>query len=225
MRKLFLTILILVGSALMLSGYGESYSWNQKLTIEVDTPTGVVSGSAVTHVKIVMKAGLLDAWDGGGSFISGEANVIDLGNGKYLFSLLNNAGSLGGATHWAFYATQIEERKTWPLVGPMIQNANQPYMLKGDNQPMLVTFDDINDPTTIKKVSSNNLAASFGTGYSLKSITLEIIDEKVTQGEVETVLNWLSEYHNTQLDGDRYHSANASNPFANFLNILNFVRK
>ena len=56
--------------------------------------------------------------------------------------------------------------------------------------PLLVTFTDIDDPKTVRKVDPNNLAATLGPGYALKSITLEITDEPVTKGKVEEVLGW-----------------------------------
>lgn len=57
--------------------------------------------------------------------------------------------------------------------------------------PLLVTFDDIADPTTARRVDPSDLASMFGPGYALKAITLEITDEKVSAGRVEAVLGWL----------------------------------
>jgi hypothetical protein len=51
-----------------------------------------------------------------------------------------------------------------------------------DKYPLLVTFTDIADPKTVTKVDPDNLAATFGPGVALKRITLEITDEKVTEG-------------------------------------------
>ena len=56
--------------------------------------------------------------------------------------------------------------------------------------PLLVTFTDIIDPTTVKVVDPDNLAETFGPGASLKRITLEITDEPVTEGKIESVLGW-----------------------------------
>ena len=57
---------------------------------------------------------------------------------------------------------------------------------------MLVTFGDINVPASVKLVDPKNLAASFGPGYRLKDMTLEITDEAMTEGRVESVLTWLA---------------------------------
>lgn len=201
MKKLLIGLALVVGIPLVLTGCGESYSWNQKLTVEVNTPGSVVSASSITSVRYVLNAGLMDLWDGRGVYATGEAATIDLGDGKYVFALLKNSKRLEGVTHWAFYAIPSEERKTLPLIGPMIERSGLRFELNDENQPMLVTFDDINDPTSVKEVDPSNLAATFGPGFSLQSISLEITDEPVTEGEVEKVLGWL-----TGLKGGYLHS-------------------
>ncbi|MCA9468988.1 MAG: hypothetical protein KC643_26590, partial [Nitrospira sp.] len=47
---------------------------------------------------------------------------------------------------------------------------------------------DLTDPKTVQKVDPENLAATFGPGVELKRITLEITDEPVTEGKVESLL-------------------------------------
>lgn len=67
--------------------------------------------------------------------------------------------------------------------------------------PMLVTFDDITDPASVRLVDPSNLAASFGPGVRLKSVTLEVTDEAVTAGVVENVLECIKRQHScVQLD-------------------------
>lgn len=205
MKTILMKFLALLICGAALTGCGENYSWNQKLTVEVDTPSGIVSSSSVTSVRIVLKVGLMDLWDGKGSAVTGEAVSIDLGNGKFLFALLKNSRRLEGATHWAFYETSIEERKTWPLIGPMIEKSDLRYELKGANQPMLVTFEDISDPASVKEVDPTDLAATFGAGYELKSVALEISDEPITEGRVNKVLVWLE-----TLEGGYLHGGSTS---------------
>ena len=57
---------------------------------------------------------------------------------------------------------------------------------------MLVTFTDIADPATVREVSPDNLAASFGPGVSLRRITLGITKDRVTEGRVDKLLEWLA---------------------------------
>ncbi len=59
--------------------------------------------------------------------------------------------------------------------------------------PLLVTFTDIDDPASVKRVDPDDLVASFGEGYALKAITLGITNEAVTEGRVEDVLGWIVE--------------------------------
>ena len=58
--------------------------------------------------------------------------------------------------------------------------------------PLMVTFGNLADPTSVRRVDPADLAASFGPGIRLKSITLEITAEPVTEGRVEKVLGWLT---------------------------------
>jgi hypothetical protein len=45
-------IMALIGSALAAAGCAKSYSWNQKLTVEVNTPEGVKTGSSVVSISV-----------------------------------------------------------------------------------------------------------------------------------------------------------------------------
>jgi hypothetical protein len=73
-----------------------------------------------------------------------------------------------------------------------------------DDYPMLVTFGDIDDPTSVQRVDPENLAATFGAGVRLKRITLTITDDPLTE-KIEGVLGWYSEYWNNsyRLAGER----------------------
>lgn len=57
-----------------------TYSWHQKLTVEVETPRGVVSGSAVSQIVVDYFPQILpDAISRKATF-TGEATVVDLGD-------------------------------------------------------------------------------------------------------------------------------------------------
>ena len=62
--------------------------------------------------------------------------------------------------------------------------------LTGPTLPRLVTFADIDDPTSVVLVDPENSAASFSPGVRLVSVTLEVTEEPVTLGRVEKVLDW-----------------------------------
>ncbi|MCB1452429.1 MAG: hypothetical protein KDJ43_02190 [Rhizobiaceae bacterium] len=172
------------------------YEWRQKITVEVETPQGLVSASSVAEIawwgvpKILPEATPRD-WS-----VNAEAVVVPLPDGKYLFALVRTA-------HLIARAVLFDP----PYGGdPYLKPASQMKPFKGEahavqpeNYPLLVTFDDIDDPTTVKRVDPDDLAASFGHGVSLKRITLEITDEPVTKGEVEKMLGWLGPHLETTL--------------------------
>jgi hypothetical protein len=63
-----------------------------------------------------------------------------------------------------------------------------------DRWPMLVTFDDIAKPETVRGVNPDDLAAVFGEGVRLKAVTLEITEEAVTDEALDALLPWLETY-------------------------------
>ena len=169
-----------------------SYAWNQKLTVEVETPEGVVIGSSVVAVKWRQYP---DVWQEIRSVRDsheGEASIIELPNGKYLFVLLSNA-TPSLALH--VFATS----KVGSGMDPRIVPASEVNSHKGEiksipgvHYPLFVTFDDLDDPASVKRVDPDDLEASFGEGYSLKSATLEITDEEITEGRIVDLLPWFN---------------------------------
>ena len=209
-RLAHITALLL--AAVVLAGCRDYHHWNQKLTLEVLTPGGMVTGSSVVQVE---------AWFGqlpmSGNEVSyevtGEATMVEVAPGRYLFALLD-----GNTKERMYYATRGRFkdmlRGEWLFEIPKLKGKAQLY---GDTMPMLVTFGDINLPQTVREVKPDELSKHFGPGVSLVSATLEITDEPVTTGRVEDVLGWLGEYYNKRLDGQRYGTIEAANRFANSL--------
>jgi hypothetical protein len=192
-------IMGLIGAAVLLVGCSKSHSWNQKLTVTVNTPEGEKSGSAVTRVsKYVGRGFATDSVESSG--LSGEATIVDLGGGKYLFALLSNTG-LSNTVHLVEYTWGDSIKRDPKLEGLDQVNARyeafsqirEQRPLPRKNYPLLVTFTDINDPKSAREVKPDKLSAAFGGGYSLKSIKLEITEDAVTEGEVQKILPWIGD--------------------------------
>lgn len=175
---------------------GQTVSWHQRLTITVETPAGEVSGSAVTEVVVVSlpktlpDAGVVDA------SLRGEAVAIEVTPGKYLFVLLDNG--LGWAQE-AYDKNQVGSvfRENMRFIEAQ---AGQPAVaMRPDGLPLMVTFDSLSDSTTVRKVDPADLAATFGPGVSLNSVTLSITNEPMTQGRIDRLLPWLGRYPDTRL--------------------------
>tara|TARA_R110002072_G_scaffold38314_28_gene111150 strand:+ start:3980 stop:4486 length:507 start_codon:yes stop_codon:yes gene_type:complete len=58
--------------------------------------------------------------------------------------------------------------------------------------PMFVTFGDLSEPTSVRQVDPDDLGGTFGEGYSLKRITVEITDDPLIFG-IEERLTWLTD--------------------------------
>lgn len=171
-----------------------TYGWHQKLTLVVETPDGVETGSAVTAVLFKFENGFPFPEAGGlVSEIQGEATVVDLGEGRYLFALIVKNDTIKLA------------RASFPDRIPPISNTARVKQifsiieaLKGvgkvplKDAPLLVTFGDLSDPASVMRVDPADLAATFGAGFALREITLEITDDAVTDGVVEGVLGCLN---------------------------------
>lgn len=198
-RSIFrlLPVLTVTLLAFALAGCGDpTYTWHQKMTVEVETSAGVRSGSSVIEVSAVIGTGFLAKKTAGSSVawkLRGEAVTMDLGDGRYLFALLKGnsyKSEPGRNALFVFTDWDAYDPRKHPLPADQVTRAprDRPVALGNEAYPLLVTFDDITDPTTVRRVDPYDLASVFGPGYALKAITLEITDEKVTAGRVESAL-------------------------------------
>lgn len=163
---------------------GLQNTWNEKITLIIDTPTGVVSAYSIQRVSQGSKSGVAS---GGSAARKGEAVVIELPSAektRYLFALLQ-----GGYLANGIYKTD----RNW-YTGIADLDDLSPKVLKGKNRPRLVMFEDVSDPNSLKLIDPDDLAASLGAEYSLKAITIEITDEDMTKGKLEEVLKWWLTY-------------------------------
>ena len=194
--KWLAAIVMLCAAAVMLAGCGEmgfnNWDWHQRLTVEVDAGGKTVSGSSVTSI-LWWPNFFSGGWGGAPwhSKVEGEAVVVDLGEGRYLFALLSYSGNAEYIENLATRSLYDTTKRAWGRQEfRRVVNSKEPIIVPEKVYPLLVTFTDINDPKTVKKVDPRNLAVSFGPDYRLKSMTLEITNEEVTEGRVEQVLGW-----------------------------------
>lgn len=185
---------LLVIAAILAGGYwlyarGDE-SWRQKMVVTVSTPSGDVLGEAVTSVY-VHKNELFKDGAGHQFTIKGEAVVVDLGAGRYLFALLSSSDKVEHVAKLIPNYLSWVKGLPWEKANEAAPDLQGRIALPENLYPTLVTFADINDPKSLKEISLGNLAGAFGPGYALTSITLEITDASVTEGKVEAVLQWL----------------------------------
>jgi len=171
------------------------WHWNQKLTVSVMTPEGMKSGSSVVSVSVYDTPswwGLGDFRGAGSSSLSGEAVTVDLGNGRYLFALLTNYSHETARETFIPKEEQPRTKAEVIAVYDRLEEMRGSRELAPEHYPLLVTFDDINEPASVRRVDPGNMSASFGPGYLLNAVNISITDEPVTNAVVEGVLGWLA---------------------------------
>ena len=184
-----------------LAGCGDQYAWNQKVTVQVETPDGVRTGSSVQHVSVSHQTNdtIVGLQNGhtGSTGVAAEAVVVDVrpdagpDEPRYLFML--NRRPSGDP----FYVARIAQEAIGDDLGKIepgrryrtIQTAKGAvHRVPRDAYPLMVTLRDMTDPTSVTRVDPDDLAATFGPGVRLAAVTLEIVDADVTRGRVIDVL-------------------------------------
>jgi len=179
-----------------LSGCYERHQWRQKLTIVVETPSGEVTGSSVVQVNANYYGQLPATGTEVEYWTSGEATMVEIAPGKYLFALLGGArGLFYDAARERFQGLSREE---WLREIP---RQTQPVELQDTSLVTFATFLDIGQPSSFTLLQTEEFEKYFGTGIGLKSISLEITSEQVTRGRVEGFIEQLYGAKSGQLFG------------------------
>lgn len=184
-----------------------------RMTLEVVTPDGVKNGSAVWSRGISKSIGPISRYN---SSFKAEAVAVDLPNGQTLFMLVKGQEGMLDAYFPELMADRVKFDRVAHVSAiassngsktlPCTPEAESAWPHKAwrtsknyDNYcPMLVTFKDIKDPSSVQLVDRSNLSASFGAGYKLNAITVQVTDEPVTAG-IRQRFGWLGKYPEPRL--------------------------
>lgn len=238
-RSVLLTLLL----ALLLGGCG-AFTHNPyppfryRMTVEVETPEGLRTGSAVREVSFYPP--LLRAQSAVGTSYRGEAVAVDLPGGRVLYALLSSssgqpdyAGQIpfdvllpvpqgasvsphGREGSFAprnrefetLYATMIASREVRQVPR---ERARRWSVGPSEGWPLLVTFRDAADPASVVRVDADNPAATLGEGVRIRRIALVITDDPVTVG-IDKRLGWSRDYQRKWLNGESTVSQDMQNP-------------
>lgn len=181
----------------------QSYNLHYKITVIVETPEGIVTGSAVRQISnSVPRIDLPDV--GNPASVKGEAVVLDMGDRGVLFALISHESDnrfYRAFRHlWKKGGSTPEGIKFYASMPVGTKGTLSPYRWPG--YPKLVTFKDMNDPKSVTlaqewvisggkkplELKADHMEELFGKGVKLKDITLEITDEPVTLGVVDRYL-------------------------------------
>lgn len=190
-------------------------NYRYRLTVEVDTPQGLRSGSSVIAVKC--GAVRLPAVGGAGCHARGEAVAVDLPDGRTLFALtrgehnpdLINYLASSAVMPTSTDADSLTRDEQWRRRAAFLAQPREvPRTVKGgpigkdmvDNYPVFATFADIGDPASIRAVNPDALDNEFGAGVKLKRITVQVTEDNVTK-KIKKRLPWLPNmYENLPVD-------------------------
>lgn len=183
-------------------------SFRQRLTVEIETPEGLRSGSSVTEVTWTKQPFGNDHT----GKATGEAVFVDLGSGRFAVALLAS-GPKAQDVNWPQYVYEPIVRmpgSTLSAARAARAAVGQKVELALDRLPTIITFTDLADPASVKVIHGTDyrqqcadptkqlpncrhedvpvpideIAATFGPGHAFRRATLEIVpnDTPITRG-------------------------------------------
>ncbi|HEX8263299.1 MAG TPA: hypothetical protein VF547_10545 [Allosphingosinicella sp.] len=176
-----------------------------KVTVEVLENGSVRSGSSVWSWRLSEPTvALASPYDGK---LRGEAVAVELGNGRTLFAVLRGTDGESGMAEMLperlfgdvgrsargertrFSPDRIADLRD--IASRVGETATVPCAERPGWCPMLVTFRNISDPTSVEQVDPTDIAATLGPGYALKAITVELVSQR-PEHAIEARLPWLA---------------------------------
>lgn len=225
-RPFGIIVLVLVGIGILFVWSFPTYSHRYRLTVEIDTPEGVRSGSSVIEV-----ARIDDGWipiRAGSRYtfrLRGEAVFVDLGGGRNVIALLAHGPKAQDVNQMISLPIEAYGHFKWDEGAWAGRKAMQGSVeLKPPLIPTLITFTNLDDPATAQVVYAteqqvviDRFAEVFGLDVRFKRAWIETVStgiwpfntfgwprtlagEPVTR-EIEARMRWLAEMKTQGLGG------------------------
>lgn len=234
-----------------------SASVHYRITVEVDDNGTIRSGSNVWESEVVgtgLARGPMHS--SGQSYLRGDAVTVQIPGRGTLFALLSERGPDGDFIHEGqlaaipealfgdFGRTRRREQPQYENRLDDLRAISARTGAQGELEcvrertswafnsicPYMVTFRDLRNPASVGAVDPIDLSATFGSGVSLRRITVTVVDEPVSRN-IKTVLPWLDEYRDRWFSGLRHGTADpsslepeTSHPLARRLSYTNFSK-
>ncbi len=203
MKTLKIITLLIIGLVVVYKLTYPTYTYRYRMTVEVNTPEGVKSGSSVIEVTTIQWPKWLSGIFAGkhsDTTAIGEAVFIDLGNGKNIVALLTNGhyaeiNSTRKLAERAFFHTKTRGLPSLKVAKELSKMIGEKKVLTGDQIPTIVTFDDLNDPESLSVVYAtavsnygddnipeilDNMETKFGSGFKFKSASIQLVKDDIT---------------------------------------------
>ncbi len=193
-----------LGAVVFLTAFlaGCTSSERYKMTVEVDTPDGLRTGSAVREVWKPLDIPFPALGETSNyPNLSGEAVVVDIGDKRHLFALLasNQWGREFSTSVRLNYLYDHRNKPPVKIDGPVeiwpipAKSSSYAYGFEHGMEtptPLFIAFHDEQDPSTVFVVDKKDAANSLGSGFDIRRITVERTSDPVTQ-IIDQVLPWL----------------------------------
>lgn len=186
-----LTALTIFTIASLFGCGAERYSWNERTTVTVQTPDGLVTGTSVIEFRA--------AWCEGGCGLAGdisfqtdyrgEAVVVEVLPDRYLF-VLPRLRMISADRYARELFGEIED------TGDRLQTAHaitEVIDVPQEYYPNMLTFLEVGDPNSLREVDPADIEATFGAGVEILSITLEVTNDPVSDPVVADLFRWTCE--------------------------------
>lgn len=218
---------ILLLSLFTLAGCSNKHELNYRMTVEVETPQGLRSGSSVWQYTYTDKPELGGTVWRQGTW--GEAVAIDLPANRTLFMITEQYGLVD-------YAMQIPRAVFSDELAALdagldveigltdkldrLKETSLSKDLTVPQMPAFAMFRDLRDPESVEFVKPEDFSTKLGDGYKLHRVNMTITKDPVSEGIVVR-LPWLTEYYGQQLDRLNYRDGSSA---ANMLGAGSFRR-
>lgn len=163
---LLLLAAIVIGDQIRINRPDHKY----RLTVEVETPQGVKSASAIMSVH--PDRGYTK---GGATQTKGDAIFVDLGGGRNLVSLMAHLDEKIDLTEINYVAVRAFNAAGQRAVFKQMERLTGTVPVTSKVIPILATFADASDPSTMRVVAPENSEAALGPGFRLKGLSVAIV--------------------------------------------------
>jgi hypothetical protein len=177
------------------------HSYRYRLTVEVETPHGLRTGSSVIESR---------AWESNGlngkmvqSELHGEAVAIDMPDGETLFALLDSGDGTAPFASAAFdriSPQSITQNPDWRVRDDAMARLTVAAEVPEKYYPIFVHFTDIKNPASVVAVDPAHLDVDFGDGVKLKRVFVKMTKDPVTTG-IGRRFSWWEKFQESHFDG------------------------
>ena len=171
-----------------------TYTHRYRLTIEVEVDGKVRSASSVIEVRIYdHRNSLIPSHGSYSSSYSGEAVLLELGEGRNLLALLG-FGPTGGSGPYSISTLARDVINPLPSDKGVASfrmmsriGIGKKTELTGQQIPTLVTFSDLRRPETARLLSIADIPRELGPTVRFRSAWIEITNDAVTRNLAEKI--------------------------------------